>query len=596
MDGGATKVFNGRSGKDQQILSKGMKDHRPRYSFGPFELDLESHVLLRDGALIPLKPKLFDLLLTFVEHPGRLITKEELHETLWRGQFVEEANITQSVYELRKALGNDEGRRLIANVPRRGYRFEGEVFSRSAGEGATPDRIETVAVLPFTALAPEDSDPSLELGIAETLITALSRLSSIVVRPTGSIRKFGSEGTDPLAAGREVNVDAVVSGSIQRTGDRLRVSARVVRTASGEIVWAGSVDEPLMDLFALQDAICERLVEALALEIPRGAGPLVRRHTADPEVHRLFLQCRYHWQKWTPENWLRAIAYGREASERDPRHAPSYSWMAAAHVALAIAGVTRPREAFPEATHLLEKAFAIDGALSEAHEVRGAIALFYDWNWDAAEKSLHAALELNPNNAGARDLRALLRVVQGRNDEAIREVVRARDIDPLSLLVNTDVGYVHYYARRFGESIEQFRRALTLDPWFAHARFGLGFALLAHGDTRDAITSIEAAVEHFGRARETCAELGYALAVGGERESARAILSRLDGEAASGFIDPWFRALVSIGLGEHDAAFALLDRAVEERSRELIYLGANPVADPLRNDPRFHRLLRRVGI
>ncbi len=570
--------------------------------FGPFTLDPAAHLLRRDGEPVALKPKVFDLLLLLAGNPGRLLSKQELMVGLWGGRFVEDSNLTQSVYELRRALGGRrDGVRYLETVPRCGYRFVAPVREETAAPGASPVAAapRSVAVLPFTPLGvpgPAAGDAPLELGLAETLIAALSPLPGLTVRQPGSIRGYGGS-RDSLAAGRDLEVEAVLDGAVQRAGERLRVTVRLLRVTDGAVLWAQRFDTTFADIFAVQDTICEQVVAALRLRLPAAARARLRyRHTEDPEVHALFLECRDQWHRWTPEGWWRSIDRGRRALARDPAHAPSHAWMAASWCALGIAGAAPPREAFRQAAELVEVAVRLDADLSEAHEVRGAIELFHRWRWGRAERALHRALDLNPSNAGARDLLALLRIVEGRPEEAIREVRRALAADPLSRLVNTDVGNVLYYARRFEDAVARLRHTLELDPGFAHARFGLGYAWLQSGRPAAAVAAMRDAVEASGRDPETSPDLGYALAASGDRRGAERVAARLAERAAERFVDPFHLALVHLGLGDLDATFEWLDRALGARSRELIYLGADPVFDPLRSDPRFTALTARVGL
>jgi len=570
----------------------------PRYAFGPFRLEPEGQRLLRGGEEVALKPKVFDLLVLLVENRGRLLTKEALLEALWPRQVVEESNITQSIYELRKALADGGDATYVETVPRRGYRFSAEVteLGPEATGDAAAGSIRTIAVLPFVPLAGSERDESLELGLADTLIAALSRIAELTVRPAGSSRRFDQPRRDSLAAGRALKVEAVLDGTIQRAGGRLRVTPRLLRVPTGSVLWADKFDVPASDIFEVQDAICERVVRALELQLPGGAGAAMPRHTSDPEAHNLFLKCRHLWHKWTPDSWMRSIEYGRKALALDPAHAPSWSWIAASYVALGITGAMRPRDAFGHAAECVNEALKLDETLSEAHEVKGAIALFHDWDWSAADTALDRAVELNPSNAGARDLRALLRIVTGRPEEALREVEKALEVDPLSLLINTDVGFVNYYAGDFETAIAQLERTLELDPWFAHARLALGYAYLQTGNVETALAEFGAAVEYSGRNRETSPDLGYALAVTGRTGEAQDIFNALLERSTEVYTDPYSLALVQTGLGNADEAFKWLEKAVEERSRELIYLRANPVFRALEKDSRFSRIAERVGI
>lgn len=568
-----------------------------RYFFGPFELSLERKTLFRHGVPLPMKPKSFDLLLLLLENRQRVVPKEELIALLWPGQFIEDSSLTQVVYELRKALGND-GTTYVETIPKRGYRFAAEIDRViPATSPSLPPARRSIAILPFAPLPGAEHDAALEQGIAETLMTALSRMPGLLVRPSGSVRRYAERAGDPVTAGREMGVDAVLEGTIQRSGDRLRVTAHLIGVADHTVLWAGTFDEAFTDIFTVQDSICTRVVSALQLEIsPEATRRLMPRHTTDVETHQLFLQCRYYWQKWTPENWFRSIRCGMQALERDPLHAPSYSWTAASWTTLGVTGVVAPREAFQNARELVAKALELDDELPEAHEVLGAIALFHDWDREAADSALLRACALNPGYAGARNLRALLLCFTGRFEEALGEIGLAIENDPLSLLVNTDMAAVLYFARRYEEAIAQFQRTLELDPWFAHARSSLGYALLQRGRMADAIDEFGRAAEYSGRARDASHDLAFAHAISGDHDFARRVLGTLANESAERYVDPYSIAIIHLGLGEWNETFAALEHALHERSRDLIYLGVNPIMDPIRDDPRFAGVIERVGL
>ncbi|MCY7377034.1 MAG: winged helix-turn-helix domain-containing protein [Pyrinomonadaceae bacterium] len=571
------------------------------YEFGDFRLDAANHLLLREGRPVALKPKAFDTLLLLIENRGRVLEKNELMETLWADTFVEEANLTQNVYELRKALGESPREpRFIENVPKRGYRFVGEVKEQvteraDATETGRGAEIKSLAVLPFKPLMANERDEFLEIGIADTLITGLSGIGQIIVRPTGAIRKYSDPSQDPLAAGLELKVDAVLDGSIQRYENRLRVNVRLLRVKDGTTLWAGKFDENFTDIFTLQDSISEKTAAALSLKLTNEARlRLTKRYTDNTEVHQLFLKCRYHWHKWTPENWRKSIEYGSRAITLDSSHAPSYSWTGASYCTLGIFGVVPPTEAFAKAKQLVEKALSLDPTLSEAHEVSGAIKLFYEWDWETVGKTLRRAIELNPSNALARDLYALYLAADGQA-AAVSEVKLALEVDPLSLLINTDVGYILYYARRYAEAAEQLQKTLELDPYFAHARFALGLVRLQEKRFNEAVAETKKAVSFSRREAASSPELGYAYAVVGQNGEARKILAELKKHSESEYVDPYHIALIHIGLTDKNRAFEWLHRALKNRSRELIYLKSNPVCDPLRSDPRFIDILRRIG-
>lgn len=582
--------FSGDSNVPQQNLSRmTTTPPPPRYEFGPFRLDVARRLLQRDGSAVSLKPKVLDLLILLVANADRVLSKEELLTSLWPGQFIEESNLTQSIYELRRSLGDFAG--AIETVPRRGYRFTDEVRKVTDPAAETPAPVRSVAVLPFRSLAAAEADAYLELGIAETLISALIEQGGLEVRPASAISRYGS--VDPLEAARALGVDAVVEGSLQREHERLRVNARLVRTTDGATLWAQRFDERVTDIFALQDAIADCVLAALSgRRTVRNRGN--DRHD-DVAVHHLFLKCRYYWHKWTPQAWQRSIEYGLQAIALDPSHAESHAWTAASYCASGVVGSIPRHEAFREARRLVQRALELDATLSVAHEVVGAIKLFYDWEWDAAEASLRRALELHPANAGARDLLGLLFVVLQRNDEAVAAIRRALHDDPLSLLMNTDGGWIFYFTRRYEEALEQLQRTLELDPFFGHARVCRGFVLIQLGRHEEAIAEMVAGAEYSGGDPRRSPEVAYARAVAGDESGAREILKAM-GAGNGPENDPYLHALVHAGLGDHAEAMFFIERAIEERSREVVYMRANPAFDALRQSEDCERLLRPLGV
>lgn len=573
------------------------------YEFGNFRLDTANHSLSCEGKAVSIKPKSIDLLRFLIENRGCVISKDELMETLWRDIFVEEANLTQTIYELRRALGESARKpKLIENVPKRGYRFAGDVRTTALAKKAVDktgetQQIRSLAVLPFCALKDEDSDESLELGIAETMITGISGLGRMVVRPISSVRRFANTQQDPLSAGRKLQVDTVLHGTIQRSNDdRLRVSARLVQVDSGVTIWAGQFDEHSSDIFLVQDSLLKKILAGLSVKLTSSEqAKLQKRSTENPEVHRLLLLCRFHWHKWTPENWRRAIKYGTEASELDPDHAPSYAWTAASYCTLGIFGEMQPKQAFGQAKKLVEKALEIDEELSKAHEVLGAIKLFYEWDWELLPSVLDRAIELNPSSASARELKALYLIANRQFDAAIFEIRSALSIDPLSLLTNCDLAIILFYSRRYDEAIEHFVKTFELDPHFPLAYYGLGITNIQMKEFEKGIENMRNAAEYSGLPPNESSDLGYAYACANLRAEAEGVIEVLSQKSLNKYVDPYQFAIIYGGLREIELSIEYLERAYENRSRELIYL-CNPMWDWLREDYRFTDLLKKIGI
>ncbi len=575
------------------------KEHRI-FEFGSFRLDQAAAALTEDNRPIQLKPKAFDLLVMLVDEPDRLFTKDELMERLWPDTFVEEANLTQTIYELRRALGESaRSPRFIQNVPKRGYRFSGtpRVHRPRSRRVDGSAELTSIAVLPFHSISSEARDEALELGIAETLATAISRLGKFIVRPVSAVILFAAGEHDPIAAGKHLGVDAILYGTIQHaSGDRLRISVRFDRTDGSPALWAGTFDERADDLFDLQDSLLEKILESLSLTLTEvGTRRRRDRRAADAETHKLFLKCRYHWHKWTPENWRLSVDYGRQVIVRDPEHAEAHAWIAASFCTLGIFGVLSPAEAFEKAREFVVRSLELDAGSSKAHEILAAITLFYDWDWQRLPGILHRTLELDPNNSTAHNLKALFEATTGRFSDAMESIDRALEIDPLSLVSNTDKGFLMIYAGRFPDAVDQLERTLKLDPYFAHAHYGLGFANSALDDPTAAMASMENGARYEGISAELSAEVGFAAARSGENAAAIRIAERFDSKDAIAYHDPYRAALVYSGLQDRERTFKYLRRAVENRSRELIYLRCHPAFSWLKGDAAFERLLLAIG-
>ncbi len=571
------------------------------FEFGSFRLDPAAAALTVDGLPVQLKPKAFDLLVMLVGEPGRLFTKDELMERLWRDTFVEEANLTQTIYELRRALGESaRSPQFIQNIPKRGYRFSGtpRILKAPSRERRASSGLASVAVLPFRSISSEQRDEALELGIAETLATAMSRLGKFIVRPVSAVLNFAANESDPIAAGQQLGVDAILYGTIQyASGDRLRVSVRFDRTDGSPALWAGTFDERTDDIFELQDSLLEKVLESLSLKLADVGTRRPRdRRAADAETHKLFLKCRYHWYKWTPENWRLSVEYGRQVIERDPVHAEAHAWTAASFCTLGIFGVLPPAEAFGKAREFVVRSLELDASSSKAHEILAAINLFYAWDWPTLPGILRQALDLDPNNSTAHNLKALFEATEGRFEEAMASIDRALEIDPLSLVSNTDKGFLLIYAGRFAEALDQLERTLELDPYFAHAHYGLGFAHSAMGSHFEALENMKDGVRFEGIAAEDSAEVGFAAARSGEAEEAKRIAEKLEAKGSAGYHDPYRTALVYSGLNEMERTFQYLRQAVGNRSRELIYLNCHPAFAWLRGEGEFSRLLGEIGL
>ena len=561
---------------------------RESIEFGGFRLDPVRRVLWREGDVVALTPKALDVLAALTEQPGAVVTKDELMRRVWPDTFVEEANLTVHVSALRKTLGAQPGGGpWIETVPRRGYRYVGPPPRPTA---AFP---RSLAVLPFAALDARAADDHLGLGMADALITRLGRSGQILVRPTSAVMPY-AHATEAGRAGRELSVDAVLEGKVQRAGDRVRVTAQLVRVGDGTTLWADTLDEPFTGLFHVQDALSARLEKALALKLGAAAPP-PSPPAADAEAYRSYLRGRYFWNKLTGP-WLRkALGEFRAAVDRDPGFARAWAGLADTQVMLTLFGLAPPAPGWPVARQAAERAVALDPDVSEARVSLGYVKLFQDWDWAGAGAELRRAVALSPASAEARQWHALLLGMSGRFAEALEEVARAQELDPLSLTVNTNAGLLLYLRQQYEPEVEQHRRTLELDPDYAPAHWALGLAYAQQGRHDEAIAAHRRAVELWEGSALFKAVLGRSYALAGRRAEAEAVLRDLEGDGGDGRVSPYHLAILHALLGDHERALQRLQESLARRDHWLVWVKVDPILEPLRADPRFDAVARAVG-
>lgn len=557
------------------------------YEFNSFRLDPAERQLLRDGVPVPLTPKVFETLVVLVERNGHLVEKEELMKLVWAEAFVEEANLARCIHALRKVLGEERGgQKYIETVPKRGYRFNGEV---RVHERAIADRpIRTLAVLPFKSLVAESREEMLEVGMTDTLISRLGNNREIIVRPLSAVRRYGGVEQDSVPAGRALAVDSVLEGSIQRWGECLRVNVRLVRTADGASLWAGTFDEKFTDLFLVQDVISNKVAAALALQLggEEQKHP-TRRYTQNVEAYHFYLKGRFHWNKRAPQDLRKSIEHFRRAIALDRDYALAFAGLADAYTLLANAG-NPAHEIMPEARASALKAVSLDDNLAEAHAALGNTIIYYDYDFAGAEREHKRAIELNPNYATARHWYSELLMGLGRHEEAIAEIRRALEIDPLSLILNRQYGASLLFARRYDAAIEQMKKTVELDANFAVGHSTLSVAYRLKGNYAESVEELANFQELTG-AQQAATLMRESFATGGWQGFLRA----MTGETRQANLTPYNLATFHAELGEHDRAFAELNKSYQNREAILGLLNVDPRFDSLRADPRFQDLLRR---
>ncbi|HET8696450.1 MAG TPA: winged helix-turn-helix domain-containing protein [Gammaproteobacteria bacterium] len=547
---------------------------------------------------MPLSTKAFDTLLYLVEHSGEVVSKADLLRTVWPGVVVEENSLSQCVSVLRRALGEDpRAHKFIVTVPGRGYRFIAELErSRPPGPPASdsgPREPAALAVLPFKPLHPSASNEALELGMADALIARIGALHDVCVAPLSSVRRYSGPDHDALSAGRALGVSRVLEGSLQQHAGRLRVSARLLDVNGGRQLWAGRFDEPLADIFAIQDAIAERVADAVLATVSGGDRQRLRhRPTHDAQAYQLYVNGWSALTRPSGANLERALKYLDEATRRDPEFALAYVCMADCWALLGVFGMKAPHEVFPHARAAVLKALAIDPELAEAHAELAHILWVYDLDGLRAERALRRALDIDPRSAMAHHYFGLALATKGDLESALAALRRAQAAEPLAVNINANIGMVHYYARRYDDAIAQARAALDLDRRFDHAYSVLGRSLLQIGEH-------DLAIEQF-RARKGVtigddADVPVAYALGGNRAAAHRELDRLLGERSRRYVSSCSIAMIHAALGETDEALDWLERAFEERAQPIGFLLVEPLFDALHAEPRFRALLRKLG-
>ena len=637
------------------------------YEFGAFCLDPAEHTLLRDGQPIPLRPKVYDLLVVLVENRGHLVDKEQLMSSVWAEEFVEEGNINKNISMLRQALGESGGgTKFIETVPKRGYRFVAEVrevnnnqqaelltqaaarpthehqpprenheqslplpplmqsqvkrfnkhwialvgvpllvlaaivyvvLTRQRSRSATP-AVRSIVVLPFQNLSGDASQDYLVDGVTDALIGDLAQIGALrVISRTSAMHYKGTNKSLPEIA-KELNVDAVVEGTVQRSGERVHVRAQLIHAASDSHLWAADYDRDSRDILDLQSEVARAIASEVSIKItPAEQRLLVPKRTIARAAIDNYLQGRYFWNRRTEEDMRKAIGYFEAAISADANYAQAYAGLADSYNQLGtvMIGVMPPSEARRTGEIAARKGLEIDNEVAEAHAAL-AYENFFNWNWASAEEEFKRSIQLNPNYASAHSHFALYLVARERVDEAVAETNRAQELDPLSLSISASRGFLLMNARRYEEAIEQERRVIAIDPNHYQAHWFLALTYLANRQIEQAIATSEKAVAISNRAPAALGVLGMAYGAAGRKGEANQILNELLQLEKQRYVSPIALVYVYLGLGNKDQTFAWLEKAHQERSNGIAFFKVSPTVDPLRSDPRFADLLKRIGL
>ena len=539
-----------------------------------------------------------DLLILLVERHRQLVWRADIAKRLWDpGVFVDiEMGVNTAIRKVRQALRDSrESPAFIETISGEGYRFIAPVDT--APLGRHQEAIESVAVLPFANDSADPDGEYLSDGITETLINNLSQIWNLRVVARSTVFRYKGKDIDPQTAGNDLHVRAVVSGRLLQRGNTLIVRAELMNVATGGQLWGGQYNRKPEDVFALQDDLSREISEKLRMQLTGDEKQrLTKRYTEDAEAYRLYLKGRYHWNKRSPEGLQKAVEYFRQALDKDPAYSLAYAGLADTYAHLSFFNVVAPREAMPKAKTAAEQGLEIDKDLAEAHVSLGYISFTYEGDWPAAGKHFEQALTLNPAYSRAHTFYAFYLSSLGRSDEALDVAKRALDLDPASPAVSHSLAVQLYLARKFDRAIEQAYDTLEMDGNFAISYVVLGEVYLSKGMYRDGLSALEKYSALSRRNATSLAFLGYSHARLGERKEALRMIEELKAASQQSFVPALFVALVYAGLEDKDQAFTWLEKAYEERFNRLAYLKVEALWDPLRSDPRFADLLRRVGI
>jgi TolB-like protein/DNA-binding winged helix-turn-helix (wHTH) protein/Flp pilus assembly protein TadD len=621
--------------------------------FADFEVDLRAGELRKEGVKIRLQEQPFRVLTILLDFAGEVVTRAELRSRLWPADtFVDfDHRLAAAISKLRDALHDSaESPRFIETVGRRGYRFllpvestgapadtvggsqrqaslglpAGTARAREAkwprgalAGGALalilvpgflllrrwrqPDsalpRISSIAVLPLENLSNDPEQEYFVEGMTDEIITDLAKLPGIrVTSRTSAMQYKDTHKTMPQIA-RELNVDAVVEGTVLRVGNRVRIRTQLVYAPADRHIWAQAYERDLKDVLTLQANLAQDIAGEIQLKLTsRQRANLATGHPVDPEAHELYLKGRYFWNKRDQEGFTKAIAYFQQAIAKDPTYAAAYAGLADSYALSGGFNLVPAGQAMPRAQAAAEKALELDSNLAEAHASLGLIAPFNNWNWAGAERHYERAIELNPNYATAHHWYAegyLMPV--GRADEAIAEIRKAQELDPLSAVITTDLGKELYFVRRYDEALVELRHALELEPNFVSAHNWISDTLLEKGLYNDGIVELEK-TRPFKEERVYIRQTAYLYARIGRRAEGRAALAKSLQLSKGKQVSSGAVALTYAALGDEDESFQWLEKAYTERSSFMTSLKYWSVFDQLRGDPRFADLLRRVGL
>ncbi len=471
------------------------------------------------------------------------------------------------------------------------------VAPTGGGAPRSPAATRSIAVLPFVNASPDVDNEYLSDGITDELIDALAKISGLRVSSRTSVFALKGKPLDVRAVGALLGTSVVLEGTVRKAGDRLRITAQLTSTDDGRLLWSQRYDRQLVDVFAIQDEIAATIVNTLrATMFADVSEHVARRYTENIQAYGLYLKGRYEWNKRTQEGVAAAIHYFERAIAEDPAYAPAYAGLSDSYSLDVDYRAIPVHEAYQRAKEYARKALALDESVPTAHASLAWALFIYDWQWDEAEREFRRAIELNPRYASAHQWFSFLLAARGQHDAALLEGHTALELDPASVSVRRAVGWVYYYARRFDQAREHLSRAIEMNPMAVESYRMLGSTLALQGDVAEAERVLREALTLEGAAAYSKATLGWLLARSGRPDEARELLRELEAAAGQGYVSPVAFAILHVGLGNLAEALDWSERAYDERRGWLAYVNVNPIFDPLRTEPRFAALVKRMGL
>jgi TolB-like protein/DNA-binding winged helix-turn-helix (wHTH) protein/Tfp pilus assembly protein PilF len=613
-----------------------VNDKQNLLHFDDVVVDTENFRVLKQRQPVTLTPRAFDVLVFLIRNTGRVVEKRELFVEVWKETFVSDNALTKVIKEIRHALDDDANApRYIETIPKRGYRFIGGVepadersrpsalrtrpgiralpaiiavvliglasfagwlLFRSRTSETSSASIQSIAVLPFKPLNAESRDESLEMGMAETLIARLSNLKQVVVRPMSAVRKYTDLQQDPMKAGQEIQAQAVLDGSIQRAGDRIRVTVRLIDVSDGRSLWSQQFDESFTDIFKVQDSIAERVTNALSLELSKAEQEQIAKHfTNDAAAYQLYLRGQLTWNG-RRQNWIdQSLDYYHQAAQKDPNFALAHIGIADAYIMLSGHRRISMQEAETKARPSIMRALEIDDSLAQAHNALAELKYQYEYDWDGAEKEFQKAIALNGNVAWIRQAYGWFLMSLGRFDEARVEMERARELDPSSLTINVGRGRLYYYSRQYDQAIQHFQNIVAVEPTDSSAYYSLYGIYQRKQMYPEAFESFVKFATLSGAPRQDVEALREAFQSGGWQGSLIYRLKRLQ-KADPKQVDPFTLADLYVMLGKKDEAFTWFEKTFDARDPVTLQFNIDPAYDSLRSDPRYAKLVERIGL